>query len=613
MGEALPDRPWSRGKRLMLSVPIFIILIGILVFVSNATTVPWNNEPTGQTIATLSPDTQVTFDNPDGVSLPEQGSYQVRKRSVWIDAERESTGETQRIHVLIREPIIASSAERSSSNSSEHSSAERNDDAEGINSAEYENDTQITESTGNTLSKLPGIVFMHGAGYGSATDSFGDVAHDMASAGFVTAVLDKPAWSTNDVTRDYPASARIYDQVIDLLRDLDEVDDAKVGIYATSESTWISSYLLGIDHNIAFQILLSPMVYSPRQSLGFLAAQDFTLVGAHDGYQSIVRRLFNVDSDMFGLTNFDIATLNPQAYSIPTFVAYGSKDVMTAQVEGTEAMLHMAHRAGNWDMTVRGYSVANHVLRLGDEANTGTPLADQYVVDIITWAQGTVHGLHQTSERVAGVTLYQSIAVPTELGANRGLTVYGVLLHVFMLITLCVAFVVSLLAWVRTIRFRWRRFKLEKTRTAHARDSRSALGFSHGFGSQLLTLTITTLATLMLFAAGLGQVVMAVVRLAWGGAPDEEPGLMYWSWPVVQVVCTLVVWAWSRVFARLIEVASLRGVISWPPRKGAIKAVLTGRAPVLASTRLGRVLFWSTAIAMFAVLLVFAFWGLFIY
>ena len=103
----------------------------------------------------------------------------------------------------------------------------------------------------------PGVVFMHGAGYGTCDNSFGDMATDLSSAGFVTAVLDKPVWSTNDATRDYPGSAAIYDQVITMLRDLDNVDASNVGIYATSESTWISSYLLDQDPDVAFQVLLS--------------------------------------------------------------------------------------------------------------------------------------------------------------------------------------------------------------------------------------------------------------------------------------------------------------------------------------------------------------------
>lgn len=548
---------WTRSKRLMVSLPIFIILLGILVSVSNLTASSWNYEPTGQTIETLASDTSVTFDNPSGKTLAEQGDYEVTQRYVTIDAKQPSTGEIQHIKVLIREP----------------------------------------KGAGNSR---PGVVFMHGAGYGTCDNSFGDMALALSSAGFVTAVPDKPVWSTNDATRDYPGSAAIYDQVINMLRDFDNVDASNVGIYATSESTWISSYLLGRDPDVAFQVLLSPMVYSPRYSLGFLAAQDFALVGAHDGYQSIVRRAFNIDAELFGLTNLDLDTLNPQAYSIPTLVAYGTKDVMTAQVEGTEKIIDMAHKAGNWDVTVRTYPIANHVLRLGDESNNGTPFADAYVDDVISWAVGTTQGLEQTSERVAGTNLYQSIAVPSELRANSGLTIYLVVLHASMVLLLLVIGVLWLIVFVRKI---WAR--------AHRR--RYALGLRPVFKNALITLAVATMATFVLFGAGLGEVVMGVVKLAWGGAPAANPGMMYWSWPVIQMVCVVVVWAWSRVFMRLIEEATNRGLAQWPPRKGVIGAIVSGRQPVLASTRFGRVMFWITAVTMLYVLLVFAFWGLFIY
>lgn len=548
---------WTRSKRLMVSLPIFIILLGILVSVSNLTASSWNYEPTGQTIETLASDTSVTFDNPSGKTLAEQGDYEVTQRYVTIDAKQPSTGEIQHIKVLIREP----------------------------------------KGAGNSR---PGVVFMHGAGYGTCDNSFGDIALALSSAGFVTAVPDKPVWSTNDATRDYPGSAAIYDQVINMLRDFDNVDASNVGIYATSESTWISSYLLGRDPDVAFQVLLSPMVYSPRYSLGFLAAQDFALVGAHDGYQSIVRRAFNIDAELFGLTNLDLDTLNPQAYSIPTLVAYGTKDVMTAQVEGTEKIIDMAHKAGNWDVTVRTYPIANHVLRLGDESNNGTPFADAYVDDVISWAVGTTQGLEQTSERVAGTNLYQSIAVPSELRANSGLTIYLVVLHASMVLLLLVIGVLWLIVFVRKI---WAR--------AHRR--RYVLGLRPVFKNALITLAVATMATFVLFGAGLGEVVMGVVKLAWGGAPAANPGMMYWSWPVIQMVCVVVVWAWSRVFMRLIEEATNRGLAQWPPRKGVIGAIVSGRQPVHASTRFGRVMFWITAVTMLYVLLVFAFWGLFIY
>lgn len=580
------SKPWTSTHRLMVSLPIFIILIGVLVSISNLTTVPWNIEPTGQSMATLADDTEVTFDNPSGETLPAKGTYEVTERYITLNM----TGD---------------------GNLTKESGARGKANADGVQAIKV-----LIREPQNASGKRPGVVFMHGAGYGTCDNSFGDVASGMASAGFVTAVLDKPVWNTTDINRDYPASAKAYDQVIEYLRDQSDVDEAKVGIYATSESTWISSYLLEDDPDIAFQILLSPMVFSPRQSLGFFVTQDFTLVGANEGYQSIVQRVFSADTGLFGLNNFDLATLKPAAYAVPTYVAYGSKDVMTAQVDGVRAILYNAHKADNWNVTVRSYPVANHVLRLGDESEAGTPFADAYVDDLIDWAVGTSAGLTQTSEKVAGTNLYQSIGLPGALKARRVGTIYGVILHVTVVLLLLASIVLALVALGRKIAAdaRWRREKREAKHAGMLIPGRPVvLGFAHGFGNALLTLTLTTLATLLIFFAGLGQVIMGVVKLAWGSAPTETPGVMYWSWPVIQVVSVLVLWAWSRVFMHLIEVASVRGLIQIPPRRESVRDIVTGADPVLASTRLGRILFWLVAFTMLYILLVFAFWGLFIY
>lgn len=570
----------------MVSLPIFIILIGVLVSISNLTTVPWNIEPTGQSMATLTDDTEVTFDNPSGETLPAKGTYEVTERYITLNMTRDG-------------------------NLTKESGARGKANADGVQAIKV-----LIREPQNASGKRPGVVFMHGAGYGTCDNSFGDVASGMASAGFVTAVLDKPVWNTTDINRDYPASAKAYDRVIEYLRDQSDVDEAKVGIYATSESTWISSYLLEDDPDIAFQILLSPMVFSPRQSLGFFVTQDFTLVGANEGYRSIVQRVFSADTGLFGLNNFDLATLKPAAYAVPTYVAYGSKDVMTAQVDGVRAILYNAHKADNWNVTVRSYPVANHVLRLGDESEAGTPFADAYVDDLIDWAVGTSAGLTQTSEKVAGTNLYQSIGLPGALKARRVGTIYGVILHVTVVLLLLASIVLALVALGRKIAAdaRWRREKREAKHAGMLIPGRPVvLGFAHGFGNALLTLTLTTLATLLIFFAGLGQVIMGVVKLAWGSAPTETPGVMYWSWPVIQVVSVLVLWAWSRVFMHLIEVASVRGLIQIPPRRESVRDIVTGADPVLASTRLGRILFWLVAFTMLYILLVFAFWGLFIY
>lgn len=544
---------FSRTKRIMITLPIFIILLGILVTISNYTRISAEKTPTAMSFATLTPDTAVTFDTKD--KLPKTGTYKVKHHYLTIDAKRPSTGEIQKIDVLVREP------------------------------------------EGAPAKGLPGMVFMHGAGYGTCDNSFGDIATSMSSAGFVTAVLDKPVWSTTDLDRDYPGSAVIYDEVVDILRGMDNVDESNVGVYATSEATWISSYLLDIDKDIAFQILLSPMVFSPRHSLAFLAVQNFALAGSNDGYQSIVRRVFSVDLAMFGLDNMDLRTSTPKAFSIPTMVAYGSKDVMTAQVQGFKEILALAHKAGNWDVSLRSYPIANHVLRLGDESMSGTPFADDYANDMVTWATGTARGLTQTSERIAGTPLYQSIPVPLSLHGHSVMTVYGVVVLALMAIMMLVSLIVSIVALIIHIRNR-------------RKGLGPALGFRERFGGALLVLTLATIVALLVFLGGFGEVVIAVVHLAWGSAPPDDNGMMYWSWPFIQVLCIVLLWAWARVFTGMIESLSVRGVLQWPMRRGALRQITRGEQPVVATKRLGRVLFWTVSFTMMLILLSFSFWGL---
>lgn len=170
----IPERQgFSRTRRLMITLPIFIILLGVLVMASNYTRLPADNTPTGQTFATLSPNTEVTFDTRE--QLPKQGAYKVHEWHQAIDAKQPSTGDVQRININFREP----------------------------------------EGAGDNL---PAVMFFHGAGYGTCDNSFGDIATAMSSAGFVTAVIDKPVWNTNDTTRDYEGSAVIYEQVINMMR-----------------------------------------------------------------------------------------------------------------------------------------------------------------------------------------------------------------------------------------------------------------------------------------------------------------------------------------------------------------------------------------------------------
>ena len=89
----------------MVSLPIFIILIGVLVSISNLTTVPWNIEPTGQSMATLTDDTEVTFDQV--LAVGEEGSVKVGAPVVEgasVVAKVVKTGKGKKLNILTYRP-----------------------------------------------------------------------------------------------------------------------------------------------------------------------------------------------------------------------------------------------------------------------------------------------------------------------------------------------------------------------------------------------------------------------------------------------------------------------------------------------------------------------------
>ena len=160
--------------------------------------------------------------------------------------------------------------------------------------------------------------------------------------------------------------------------------------------------------------------------------------------------------------------------------------------------------------------------------------------------------------------MYQSIAVPLDLKANRGLTIYLVALHASMLVLLLAAGVLWLAVLMRKI---WAR--------AHGRRYR--LGLAQGFKNSLVTLTIATMATFVLFCAawrcdhGCGQTGM-------GQCPSGESGR-----DVLELAGDP-----DRVRRRgvgmvpRVHAADRRGnpssIAQWPPRKGAIGEIVSGRS-----------------------------------
>ncbi|MFD0705197.1 alpha/beta hydrolase family protein [Alloscardovia venturai] len=600
------DGSWPFMKRFLSSIIIFGLLMGIFIGVSHLTNYRWNNDTTDLTVHSTTADTSISFKNTTGVELPRRNTYRVREIRDSIFIKQPSTGKIQKDDIILRVPM----------------------DANG----------QVIHTIPGMVRGMPAAVFVHGAGVGNSNDSFNDVGADLASAGFATLVMDKPRWDTNDFTRDYPASAKAYEKAVEYLRQLPYVDADKVGLFTTSEGTWISPYIVRDDKHIAFEIMMSPMVFSPRHSLGFSVSQLFAILGANNGYQNIVQRVFSLDTASFGFGNIDFESQIVQGYNVPILVAYGAKDVLTAQVSGAQRILELAHKAGNWDVTIRDYPIGNHVLRVGDQTQARTLYVDHYEYDFVDWAVGVARGLEQSTSKIAGSDVQQAILVPEDLRAHRTMTFYAVVIHSLMIIFLALSVLIGVYSLGKKLLF------------TVTRRKRHVFGFVGRYQSVLIRISLVTIAAMLLFFAAIAQLVYRVINLIWGAAP-ESPGMIYWSWYAVQTVCVIVIFTWAVVGTTLIESAYQRWIFprimhegykasiehiaqNWTQKATHVPTcarlvrhahrtqttdtdsqILDESAckPILASTKLGIIFFGVTTIAMFFVLLMFSFWGVFIY
>ena len=564
---------WPASLRFTSTLCVFIVLMVLLALASQAAKVSWSDKPLNRTIQPVTSNTAVDM-VPDSKSVQcssvqkaqevglcalslTTGKYKVGLKLEQFTGVEEGTGAKQNIRMLLHYPI-------------------------------------------GDKGEMPGIIFLSGAGTGSATEAFQDQAYYFASAGFVAATIDKPVWHTTPITRDYPSMARVYDEAINMMRKFPGVDPNAIGVHCDSESGWIEPYILDMDHKIAFQILASPMLFEPRRAMAFVGAQDFSIIGANPGYQSMVRKVFSIDFPGLGLKDGNCNPFNSRSFAIPTFLAYGAKDVMTSQVDGMAKIMQMAQEAGNENFVLRDYPFADHILRIGNGAAGDTTLADHYLQETVAWSAGMVLGYKQVAPKVAGHEIYQSIGLPVVHSDPVGMW-YAIVLHILLILFIIVTAIYSLVVLGYKI-------------AALCKHDKRPVAFAGNFAKDIFFSALASFIALWLFIAAVTQIVIRVAFLAWGAAP-KIGGMVYWSWYVIQAACVVVVWTWSMVITSLFEAMSLKGWFRGKNKPKTQRQIefLESRDHFIASSKMGMGYIIILAITMLLVLLVLAFWGLFLY
>jgi len=524
--------------------------LAIALAIVGAVTGPqWDPVPVTEHVEPATPDTAIGGQPPGGADAV--GTYDVRETDVTIPLDGATVGG------VLREPVGAG------------------DD-------------------------LPGVVFVHGAGTGLATEAFVDVATDLASAGVVTLVPDKRLDTYSTRHRDYEAMARDYARSVDLLRVRPGVDAGQVGLYGESEGTWIVPVMAATDPAIAFTVLVSAPVVPPRQQAAFAVDNYLRNTDVpHGVFRAIPRAVgMAIPGGGFEYADFEVEPFLEQLTQ-PVLVVYGTDDPSMPVEQGALQVLAATSTAGaGADVTVRYYDHANHGIRIDDE------LVPDFPRDVAAWIT-SMPGSATAAPQVAGAEPDQRFLagqVPTPRWLGNG--------DLLVALVVAAGALLVLGPLVRTVAA-----LVHRLRRVAGRPSASS-GLAPGFRGPLVGLAAGAVATTL----GLVVYLVAVARLALDY--EKDAWVVQGGWVAVRLLglVTLVAAALlvnrsadvrSARRARAAEQAELASVAEPDGYAAALVGPHDGSAVRVASGATTRFMVWSVLVGSGLLLVIVAYWGVY--
>ena len=422
----------------------------------------------------------------------------------------------------------------------------------------------------NASGKRPACLFIEGAGTGSSSQVFGDIAHAMASAGIVTLVPDKRLDNYTLQHRDYQVMANDYMTSLDLLRNRVDIDASHTGIYAESEGTWIASVMAHDHPDIGFMILTSPPVVSGRQQMAMAATRYMQYIGAPEPMTRDISKVISMDFSAVGLQYADFPAQHYlPSFTMPLMVNFGTEDISMPIEQGANKLLAAAAKAGNRNVTLRYYP-ANHQIRVGSHtALPGLPLAPEYTRDLEHWVNAVAAGTTAdgwSTPMIAGTQPHQKLATPERMSSGIVHSLTGLLA---MIVAMAVALAGSIIggltlavtAVIRGCRQRWQERRAPRSAGSQAEGTLPARHRSAGndlagieASPHFNTSLAASLAMIMLFVAGsMGLLGWYLVTLGKAAVTlDVQTVLLYRWWKALRVVTLLgvVLLAWMLVALR---------------------------------------------------------------
>ena len=510
-------------KRAGFTSASFVVILLVMLLLGQAMTPDWQVEPYRDHLQVPTRSTAIASSL--GATTPE-GTHPVRERKIGITLDG-----GVRIQAIIREP-------------------------------------------GDRKGTGPACLFIHGAGTGKSSEVYGDLASAMASAGITTLVPDKRLDTYTTFHRDYQAMAADYGRSLDRLRSWPGVDPTKVGLYAESEGTWISSIMTAKDPSIAFSILTSPPVYPGRRQMAMAATNYLDLIGSPKGIRKVIPRLMGMDLSLLGLEYADFPSLPYlDQLRMPVMVNFGTMDVSMPVEQGAREIIRRAHESGNDNVTLRYYPT-NHQIRTGSRlAKAGLPLEPRYTHNLEDWINAVVLGTKAeqwSTPMIAGSQPHQLNQVPDH--TNTGLIPSLTALLTLMTsgpILLAAALVSALIG------------ALGSHLRARGKDRRQS-GFSKGLTGRLWSLGLLA-AGLM---TGLLAYAFTVVRKALGLM--HLSSMMASCWSLLSVLCLVFILLLASTLTSIFNRADGKPAVAGAGHWLTLTLILLGSLAIL-----GSLIFWN--------------------
>ncbi|NEG69610.1 alpha/beta hydrolase family protein [Bifidobacterium choloepi] len=495
-------RKQNAWKRIELVLFLSVILFGLLAVLSAAMTPGWHVTAYADHLKVSSDSTSIKAK--DLETTPE-GTYKVKTTTITM-----AISGGQHAMAIVREPIGAPSGR-------------------------------------------PACVFVHGAGTGKASEVYEDLANAMASAGITTLVQDKRLDNYTALSRDYLSNAVDYTVGLDTLRGWDGVDSSKVGVYAESEGTWISTVMTKQDPDIAFSILTSPPVVSGRSQMAMAATSYLNIIGAPSGVQGIIPKFTSMNFGWLGLNYADFDTGEYlDSLTMPVLVNYGTLDPAMPVEQGARMIMSAAAADGNNNVTVRYYPT-NHQMRVGSALSLpGLQLESHYTTNLEDWINAVAAGTTAddwATPMVAGDQPYQEYAAPEASEMKPGLVsnVNAIFIVAGLGLLAWLVAVVTSFVLVGVNHGRARRLRrAEASGDANAAATlRKPRRFTGGTGL-LISLNLVMTAVML---AGCGGYIVMTAKAAL--SLTDEATALHAGWLALQILflgaIVLFAWMWDRI------------------------------------------------------------------